>query len=247
MQESIEAPINSLQRREKQTILARSLIGRSLGFKDCHPETLDALMSQSVLRWLAKGETLAKHGDEFDCLCLVVEGSIEVSILRHDGHRHLIHFLQPGDTVGFINMIDRQGQVNDLVSRFSDTAVLLVSGDEIRRLRTSNPDLRAAFEIQMAFRSRLLYERLAADASLTLEARLAKLLLTLATLYGLDRPEGILLDVRISQADLADWLGVSRQRINLAAQLMKSEGLLSMSYSSIIVTNLPGLKARAVS
>ncbi len=237
---------NSVDRREKLLILARSLIGRSLGFKDCRPETLDALMQLATLRWLARGEMLAKRGDEFDCLCLVLEGSIEVSILRHDGHRHLIHFLQPGDVVGYINMIDGQGQVNDLVSRFTDTAILLVPGHDIRQLRLANPDLRDAFEIQMAFRSRLLYERLAADASLPLEARLCKLLLTLVKLYGLNRPEGILLDVRISQADLADWLGVSRQRINLAAQLMKSEGLLRMSYSSIIVIDLPGLQARAM-
>lgn len=238
-------PNNSVDRREKLLILARSLISRSLGFNNCQPETLDSLMELASLRWLAKGEMLAKQGDEFDCLCLVVEGSIEVSILRNDGHRHLIHFLQPGDAAGFINMIDGQGQVNDLISRFTDTVVLLVPGDDIRQLRLANPDLSAAFEIQLAFRSRLLYERLSADSSLPLETRLCKLVLTLVNLYGLNRPDGILLDVRISQADLADWLGVSRQRINLAAQLMKSEGLMRMNYSSIIVTDLPGLQARA--
>lgn len=246
MEKSALNAIAANQRREKQLILARSLLSRCLGFKECRPQTLDTLMASSSLRLLSKGEVLAYHHQAFDYLCLVVEGSLEASILRHDGHRHLVHFLQPGDLVGVINLIDLQGQVNDLASRFAETLVLLIPGDPVRLLREKSPDLSRAFELQMAFRSRLLYERLSSDSSLSFEARLARLLLTLAQLYGLERPEGILLDVRISQADLADWLGVSRQRVNIAAQILKSEGLISMSYSSIVVTNLSALKLRSV-
>ncbi len=246
MEKSALTAINTNQHREKLLILARSLLTRCLGFKDCQPETLDGLMSIASLRLLSKGEVLAHHHQAFDFLCLVVEGSLEASLLRADGHRHLIHFLQPGDLVGVINLIDRQGQVNDLASRFAETSVLLIPGDPVRTLRAKSPDLSYAFEIQMAFRSRLLYERLVSDSSLSFESRLTRLLLTLVNLYGLERPEGILLDVRISQADLADWLGVSRQRVNLAVQLLKSEALIEMSYSSIVVTDISALKLRSI-
>ena len=71
------------------------------------------------------------------------------------------------------------------------------------------------------------------------------LLLTLTQLHGHVRADGILLDVKISQADLADWLGVSRQRVNLAIQQLKSEALINLSYSSILITDTTGLTARA--
>jgi CRP/FNR family cyclic AMP-dependent transcriptional regulator len=238
-------PVDPSQlRRDSHFKLGRSLLGRAIGFKLCKPETLDALMNEAFTKSLSKSEVLAHHGDNFDCLCMVLEGSLEVSNLRRDGHRHLIHFMQPGDLLGFINMLDGQGLVNDLISRFADTTVLMVTGDRVRSLRQKFPDLSTAIEMQVAFRSRLLYERLAADPSMPLENRLAKLLLTLATLYGLQRDDGILLDVRISQADLADWLGVSRQRINSATQLLKQEGLLNLGYSSIIIKDIEALKLR---
>ena len=152
------------------------------------------------------------------------------------GHRHVI---------GIISMIDRLGNVNDLWGREAGTTLLQIPGDLIRSMKADDPALQRAFELQLAFRSRLLYERLAADQSMTLEARLARLLVTLAGLYGLPRPEGVLLSVRISQFDLADWLGVSRQRINFAVQILKEEGLILSRYSSITVVDLARLTARA--
>lgn len=231
-------------KRDKFLLLARSFFNRALGFKECNTETIEELIKHASIRTLTKGEVMAQRGDMFDCFCLIIEGSLEASIVRKNGHRHLIHFLQPGDLVGLINVLDKQGLVNDLISRFAGTIVILFPGDLIRSMRKNYPDLASAIEEQIVFRSRLLYERLASDQSITLENRLVKLFLTLSGLYGLKREDGILLDVRISQADLADWLGVSRQRINTATQTLKAEGLISLGYSSIVLTNLNGLKNR---
>jgi CRP/FNR family transcriptional regulator, cyclic AMP receptor protein len=225
--------------------IARRLLGKALGFRDCLGETLDALVAGGQIRTLAKGEPLARRGAPFDMICLIVQGSLEASLPHREGHRHLISFLQPGDVAGMISMIDGLGHVNDLWGRDAGTTVLLVPGDLIRGLRAHDPALQHAFELQLAFRSRLLYERLAADPSMPLEARLARLLTILAGLYGLPRPDGVLLSIKISQFDLADWLGVSRQRINFAVQQLKEEQLIRSSYSAITVVNLAGLTARA--
>lgn len=231
--------------REAGLVIARRLLGQALGFRDCAGATLDAMVEGGQLRTLGKGELLAGRGERFDKLCVVVQGSLETSLLRRDGHRHLISFLQPGDTAGLICLVDRLGHVNDLRGRGGSTSVLLISGALIRSLRTQDPALGQAFELQLAFRSRLLYERLAADPSMPLEARLARLLMTLAGLYGLKRADGVLVSMKIAQADLADWLGVSRQSINLAMQQLREEKLIQSSYSSMTITDPAGLTERA--
>ena len=224
--------------------IARRLLGQALGFRDCADATLDTMVEVGTLRVLGKGELLTGRGERFDNLCVVVQGSLETSLLRRDGHRHLISFLQPGDTAGMISMVDGLGHVNDLRGRGTGTTVLLVSGPLVRQLRAQDPKLGQAFELQLAFRSRLLYERLAADPSMPLETRLARLLMTLAGLYGLKRPVGVLVSMKIAQADLADWLGVSRQSINLAMQQLREEHLVQSSYSAITITDPVGLAAR---
>ncbi len=221
------------------------MLNRSLGMRDCRPETLDALVELGHMRSLGKGELFLSQGDPFDMLCMVVEGSLEVSLSRQDGHRHLISFLQPGDLAGLMCLIDGLGHVNDLRARHS-TSLLLVPGDDTRRLRQTDPALGFAFERQLVFRSRLLYERLSADPSMPLEARLARLLHLLIGLYGRPSNGKVMLDMKVSQTDLADWLGVSRQRINFVIQELERAGLISLSYSKITITDPPGLAARSL-
>jgi CRP-like cAMP-binding protein len=222
--------------------VARSLLGRALGFRDCQPSTLDAMVGAGRLRRLGKGEWLGRRGEPFSMLCVLVEGSLETSITRRDGRRHLISFLQPGDLLGMISSLDGLGHVNDLRGRGAATVLLLIPSQAIDALRPRDPALGRAFELQLAFRSRLLYERLAADPSMPLDARMARMLSSLSVLYGRPGPEGVLLDLKISQSDLGDWLGVSRQRANFTAQKLRGQGLIHLGYSTITIADPEGLR-----
>lgn len=212
--------------------LARGLIGRALGFRDCPASTLDSLVSAGRVIHLGKGEALALRGAPSQFVYVVVSGTLESSLTRSDGHRHLVSYLQPGDTTGIVGLLDGLGHINDLRAK-GRCSVLLIPKAALQELRAADPSLVIAFEMQMAFRSRLLYERLASDQSLPLETRVARLLHTLAGLYGLTRGEEILLNLKVSQADLADWLGTSRQRINEVMQKMQVDGLIRVRYASI--------------
>jgi CRP-like cAMP-binding protein len=233
--------INDLQIKES----ARELLGKILGFKDCSPQTLDGLVAAGIVCKLGKGESLALRGQPFDVLGLIVQGSLETRIINPDGHRHLISFLQPGDVVGIISVLDGLGHINDLIARGSNTVVLRMPGPVVRELRQSDPGLGRAFELQLAFRSRLLHERLAADSGMPIEARVARLLLILSSLYGEQRPGGLVLKIKVSQADLADWLGVSRQSVNTVLQALTSQDVLRVSYSTFTVVDAAGLKQLA--
>ena len=212
--------------------LARGLIGRALGFRDCPASTLDSLVSAGRVIHLGKGEALALRGAPSQFVYVVVSGTLESSLTRSDGHRHLVSYLQPGDTTGIVGLLDGLGHINDLRAK-GRCSVLLIPKAALQELRAADPSLVIAFEMQMAFRSRLLYERLASDQSLPLETRVARLLHTLAGLYGLTRGDEILLNLKVSQADLADWLGTSRQRINEVMQKMQVDGLIRVRYASI--------------
>ncbi len=185
------------------------------------------------------------RGQPFDALCLIVQGSLETRIINPDGHRHLISFLQPGDVVGIISVLDGLGHVNDLIARSANTTVLRVPGSRVRELRSNDTALGRAFELQLAFRSRLLHERLAADSGMPIEARVARLLLTLASLHGEQRPGGVVLKIKVSQADLADWLGVSRQSINAVLKQLTSQQAILVSYSKLAIVDVAQLRVVA--
>jgi CRP/FNR family transcriptional regulator, cyclic AMP receptor protein len=230
---------NKANRIAKET--ARILLKSALGFRDCADATLDALVDAGSLRVLRTGEVLARQGTPCNALCFVVRGSLESSLVRLDGHRHLIGFLLTGDVSGMVGIIDGRGHAYDVRSRNQETTVLLIPIAAITALKEIDGKLARALELQLAFRTRLLYDRLTADTSLPLESRLAHLLLTLSDLYGSKQEAGTQLEMKLSQLDLADWLGVSRQRMNAAVQSLRSQALIHFSYSRITVLDRAGL------
>ncbi len=188
---------------------------------------------------------MALRGQPFDALGFVVQGSLETRIINPDGHRHLVSFLQPGDVVGIISVLDGLGHINDLIARGSDAIVLRMPGSIVREFRDNDPGLGRAFELQLAFRSRLLHERLAADSGMSIESRIARLLLIISGLYGEQRPGGVVLKIKISQTDLADWLGVSRQSVNAVLQPLTMQGVLRSSYSTLTIADPAALRQLA--
>ena len=226
---------------EALTKVARTLIGRVPWFLDCTPALLDQLIALGRIREFQAKECVCVMGQSAAHMHFLVRGSLETIRIRRNGHRQLIGLLFPGDIVGLIPCIDGLGHINDIYAR-SKSAILMLRQEDINALRQSNGGLGQAIEMYLAFRCRLLYERLTQDASIPIEARLASLLQLMTSLYGLPQGKGFVLDMKITQVDLADWLGVSRESINSAIRLLESRGIVSLGYSTITVLDNAMLK-----
>jgi CRP-like cAMP-binding protein len=219
-----------------------SLIRNALGFRDCAFTTIEALVSAGRLRSYGKGEAVVRRGEIFDTLFFVMQGSIETSLNARDGHRHLISYLQPGSVAGMISVVDGLGHVNDMFARERDTVVLMIAGSVVRELRDRDPQLVRAFESHLAFRSRLMYERLDTHTGTDLPTRMARMIVLLCRLHGVSGPEGSTLALKMSQADYADFLGVTRQRINYALKELRELGLVQVKNSTLTVADMDSLE-----
>lgn len=226
------------------TTLARGLLSRAPSFRDCLPQTLDSLVALGRVHEYDKGGCVVRNGDPFDNLGLLIKGSLDVSYTGFGGRRHLLGLLQPGEVVGLAPLFDGLPHPNDLWAR-APSSLLIVPGNEVRSLQLLDPSLVRAFERQIAFRWRLLFERLKTDSSTPLDARIASLLQTMNAQYGLPRGRGAELDMKLSQTDMADMLGVSRQRINFGLKLLEADGLIRLRYSGVTLLNLEQLANRA--
>lgn len=223
---------------------ARALAGRALGFRDCPAAVLDELVALGLLRTVSRGSYLVRRGDPHQHAWLVVSGLLEGSTLHANGHRHLLGLVLPGDFVSLMGAVDEEPHSHDLGARV-DSVVLGLPGPQLRALRQREPSVVLACERQIIYRNRLMYERLAADPGIALEGRVARMLCLLAQLYGQVADNRVTFEVRLSQADLADWLGLSRQRVNFALKALEAEGLIDLHYSTLVILDLAGTDTRA--
>ncbi|WER46579.1 Crp/Fnr family transcriptional regulator [Cupriavidus sp. WKF15] len=213
-------------------LLARAMLGRT--FHDCPVDVIDRILDAGTLRTYAAGEYVVRRGTHATNFLLVVRGELEHSATYVSGHRHLFGFLRQGDCSGIISLMDGGEHIVDHIARVP-TVLLAIPNAAIMREMQDQPQLCLALLRQLAPRTRIKYSRVTLDPGVPLPIRLAWALQTMATLYGLRRGEKIVLDVKLSQGDIADWLGVSRQHLNPHLKQLEKDGIICLGRSSLTI------------
>ena len=222
--------------------LAQRLLDRSPAFQACEQLVKSALINIGRPKEVAKGEYVCRSGNPVTRVCMLLDGVLEIARIQSDGHRHLVGLALPGDFISFTGMIDGGAHLHDVLAR-NDALIMEFSAPEFSNLRQQHISLVMACERLLVRRMRLMYDRLAADPAWVLENRLAHMLCMCADLFA--KRESVVasdVDIGLSQTDVADMLGISRQSVNFALKKMESEGLVQLHYSRISVTNMTALK-----
>jgi len=224
--------------------LARRLLGRNRAFRDCPSPVLDELVSAGQLWRHEKGEVLVRHGHRVGYLGLVVSGLLQTNRLYKSGTRQLTGMMAPGELFNLIEVADPELQFGEMVAK-SASVVLRMPVHEVQRLQLRESRLAIALQRGLAARLSLVFERSAASTALPLDARVAAILHILVQLYGLPRENGVLLDIKLSQEELADLVGVSRQRLNFALKQLEGVGIIQLGYASLMISDPVRLAAMA--
>lgn len=171
----------------------------------------------------------------------LLSGAIRVGNVTPDGVQLTLAYVEPGDWLGELSIIDGLPRSHDGIAQ-GPTDALVVAPALFRSLCEEFPELPRALLAMQAQRMRLMFAAIEDLNVLPFEARLAKQLLNLAKSYGVDGPEGIDISLRLPQEDLAQLLGVSRQRINQELKSLERQGVLSARYGRIRISDLVTLE-----
>ena len=211
----------------------------------CADHVLHDLLARARIRRVNKGEYVCRMGTPVHQVPMLIEGVLEIARIQPDGHRHLVGIALPGDFISLAGMIDGLGHLHDVVGR-SPALMLTFPADEFRAARKNNPSLILMCERLLVRRMRLIYDRLAADPAWPLENRVAHMLLMCSGLFS-QSPSGSPKELALSQTDMADWLGISRQRVNFALKQIESSGVIRLEYGKVTLLDTQALRLLAES
>jgi CRP-like cAMP-binding protein len=200
---------------------------------------LERLAELAVRRAYRSGEIVFSQGDTGDALYGVVSGRIRISAGAADGREIFFNIIEPGDTFGEIALLDGGTRTAAAVATMASELV------SIRRehfLAVLEREPRVALELLRLCGERLRWTsgQVEDAALLDVSARLAKRLLSLAHVRDREMTDRVML--RISQEELANFLGVSRQVVNQYLQGWKAQGWVDLGRGSVTVLNEAALK-----
>jgi CRP-like cAMP-binding protein len=191
-------------------------------------------------RFSGNGAVVFPHGDRGAALPGVAAGRVRISASGAGGQEVFLNIMEPGDTFGEIAVMDGLPRTAGATA-VEQTAQIVIKRADFLQLLEREPRLGIHLLKLLCERLRWTSELVEESAFLAGPARLAKRLLILASLHG--RAAGIgQLELRISQAELARFLGISRQIVNQHLSEWRRHGWVELGRSQIVIRNAAALR-----
>jgi CRP-like cAMP-binding protein len=219
-----------------KTVLRHNYLFRTLS-----DSTLESLAALATKRSYFKGSVIFSQGDEGDALFGVASGRVRISASASGGREVFLNIMEPGDTFGEIAVMDGLPRTANAIA-LDDSTLILIQRSDFLPFLEKEPRLAIHLLKLMCERLRWTSELVEESAFMEGPARLAKRLLILASLHGRAARVGHL-ELRISQAELARFLGISRQIVNQHLADWRRHGWIELGRTQIVIRNADALRA----
>ena len=219
----------------------RRLLAETPFFAAFPPPQRDALAARLTERGCEDGETVFLRGDDSTSLMIVVSGRVALRLTSPQGREILLAILEPGEIFGEMSLLDGRGRSADAAA-FGPCRLLSLDRRDMLPVLRDSPEACIRLLELLSDRLRRTSEQLEGVALLTLPPRLARLLLTLSETRGARTDRGeMILPPDLSQRDLGQLIGSSREKVNLQLGRWAAEGLLRREGGALVICDADAL------
>ena len=220
-------------------VLARSGI-----FQGVDQDAAEALAKEMETLDFRKGEIVFNEGEPGDSLYIVTSGKIKVGRRAADGRQNLIAVMGPSDMLGELSLFD-PGPRTATATAVVDTRVARLRKQALRPWLANRPEIAEQLLRVLARRLRRTNDSVADLIFTDVPGRVAKALLQMADRFGSREGEGLRVKHDLTQEELAQLVGASRETVNKALADFVHRGWIQLQGKSVVVLDEERLRRRA--
>ena len=213
-------------------------------FSALDDEAALALQQSMVPQTIKKGHTLFQEGEPGDRLYVVTEGKIKLSHASGDGRESVLMVLGPGDMFGELSLFDPGPRTATAIA-VTDSKVLGLGNTDLNPWLAGRPEVAQSLLQALAHRLRRTNETMSDLVFADVPGRVAKALLELGDKFGTKTADGMYVHHDLTQEELAQLVGASRETVNKALADFASRGWLKLETRSVEILDIERLAKRA--
>lgn len=204
-------------------------------------ESLRAAMNTEHVR---RGQVLFREDDEGDRLYVVLDGKVKIYRRSVDGRENMLAVLGAGDMFGELSLFDPRPRTASAAA-VTDATLLSLAHDDLRPWLTERPGVAAHLLRALAQRLRRTNDAMADLVFSDVPGRVAKVLLDFAERFGSPTEEGVQVTHDLTQEELAQLVGASRETVNKALSDFAGRGWIRVQGRTVMVLDAERLSRRA--
>lgn len=205
---------------------------------------LDELAAHVVHRRYRAATSIFVQGESGARCYVIASGAVRISTYHTDGREAVLAVLGAGDVFGELALFDDHPRSAD-ATVIEDAELLSLDRDALRGAVTKHPALAVALLRTLGVRLRRTNEALQDIALFDVPGRVARRLADLADAHGVPADGGTLIDLPLSQENLAQMVGATRESVNKALAGFVRRGLVERRGRRYVVADAQKLRDRA--
>lgn len=216
-------------------------------FEHVSAEDARQLLPYLQRKTFAKGEYIFHEGDEDTNMYIIEHGRIKLTRESYDQRVQLLSIWGAGEIAGEIPVFDPHGgpRTASAVSMVHNTTTLSLTSEVLFSWLGEHPRVAVNMLQVLANRLRKNNERISELVFMDVPARLAKTLLDLAKRFGEPSVQGLVVPHDLTQEELAQLVGTSRETVNKALMDFTNRGWITREGRTIIIYQPGNLILRA--
>ncbi len=224
--------------RAAQSYPSSSFLGRLA------PDDVAALFARGHVRRHRAGECLCREGDPPLGVHVILSGAVKLTKTAASGRAALLELRGAGDVLGEMSVIDGGKQsANAIATGHVDG--LAVSTEDFEALLARSPAVGRGLLGVVVARLRQASGRQLELGTIEVMGRGCGRLVELAAPRGEADPDGVLVRGSLSQQELADWSGTSRDGVVRTLHELRDLGLVDSGRGRILIRDLAEIRRRA--
>jgi CRP-like cAMP-binding protein len=193
---------------------------------------------------MARGDILFHEGDPGTTLYVIARGKIKLGTRASDGRENLLAVLGEGEMIGELCLFD-PGPRTATASAVVESVIYELGHDAMVEWINEHPAVATHLLAALAHRLRRTNEALADLVFSDVPGRVAKALLDLSDRFGEPSEHGVRVAHDLTQEELAQLVGASRETVNKALADFAARGWVHREGRAIVLLDIDRLQRRA--
>ncbi|MBV9593578.1 MAG: Crp/Fnr family transcriptional regulator [Actinobacteria bacterium] len=213
-------------------------------FQGVDPDDIEALGGEFEISEISRGQVLFHEGEPGDSLYIVLSGKVKLGRRASDGRENLVAVMGPSDQFGELSLFDPGPRTATAVV-VTDGRVARLPKSALQKWVQERPQIAMQLLRVVARRLRRTNTMLADLIFVDVPGRVAKQLLQLAQRFGSVEAGQLRVTHDLTQEELAQLVGASRETVNKALADFAARGWLRLEGKSVVILDRERLARRA--